>query len=93
MKRRRFMESVSRMSLMRKEITGDDVANHKALSGLCPDFRASTDWCGPEVPSDGEGMVVQMLRLPNDEPNPTEGVRLVFVDGTSHKGGWCDGLG
>jgi len=31
-------------------------------------------------------MVVAMRRVANDEPNPTEGVTLVFVDRTKHKG-------
>src|SRR5665213_2645962 len=87
MKRSNFMDSVSSGALIRKEITGAEIKWHEALSGLDADFRDGITWFGPKTPAvDGKEMVVSMVRLPNDEPNPTEGVKLVFVDAASHKG-------
>jgi hypothetical protein len=87
MKRKSFMDSVSHEALMRKEITEKHISKHKALSGLSDEFRKSAKWLGPEVPPpDSEGMVLQMLRMPLDEPNPTDNVSLAFVDRSNHKG-------
>jgi hypothetical protein len=87
MKRSKFMDSVSTGALMRKKITGADFKLHKALSRLSEDFRDEITWFGPKTPAaGGDGMVVAMRRLPNDEPNPTEGVTLVFVDRAAQKG-------
>jgi hypothetical protein len=79
------MEGVSRKVPVRSKIADNEIGDHKALSGLDPDFRVNADWYGPEDPADDEGKVVSMHRLPNDEPNPTEGVRLVFADRANHK--------
>lgn len=86
MKRRRFMGTVSGKALTHREITGNDVAKHKALGGLGAEFRESTKWFGPQGPTDIDGMVMRMVRPPHDQPNPTEGVSLVIVDKASHKG-------
>jgi hypothetical protein len=51
------------------------------------DFRDGITWFGPETPAaGGKEMVVAMVRLPNDKPNPPKGVKLVFVDREAHKG-------
>lgn len=87
MKRKSFMDSVSHKALMRKEISDKHIGKHKALSGLSEEFRKSAKWLGPEVPPpDSEGMVLQMVRMPHDEPNPTENVSFAFADRTHHKG-------
>jgi hypothetical protein len=82
----RFMDGVSWDALMSREITDNDVGRHEALSGLSDEFRKSAKWHGPEVPPSSEGKVLRMLRLPHDEPNPTENVSFAFVDRTNHKG-------
>jgi hypothetical protein len=83
MKRSRFMGTVSRKALI-----GKDVAKHKALASLSPEFReaANVKWFGPKVPPDNDGMVLSMIRKPNDEPNPTTGVSFVFVDRAHYEG-------
>lgn len=86
MKRSKFMESVSSGALIRKKITGAEFKWHEALSRLSADFRDGITWFGPETPTAPDGQVVRMVRLPHDEPNPTEGVSLVFVDRTKHAG-------
>ena len=86
MKRSKFMDSVSSGALIRKEITGAEFKWHEALSRLSKEFRERAKWFGPETPTAPDGQVVRMVRLPHDEPNPTEGVSLVFVDRTKHAG-------
>jgi hypothetical protein len=86
MKRRRFMDEASQKVLTRSEIPAHEIGAHKALSGLSEEFRRSARWQGPEMPSDREDMIVRMLRLPNDGPNPTRDTSLGFVDRRKHKG-------
>jgi hypothetical protein len=81
MKRSKFMDGVSH-----KALTGVDMSKHDVIAGLSPAFRERVKWFGPETPSAPDGQVVRMVRLPHDEPNPTEGVFLVFVDPTKHVG-------
>jgi hypothetical protein len=86
MKRSKFMDSVSSGALIRKKITGAEFKWHEALSRLSEDFRDGITWFGPQTPIALDGQVVRMVRLPHDEPNPTEGVSIVFVDRTKHAG-------
>ena len=86
MKRKRFMGGASERALLRKEITDTEMAKHKALSRLSDEFRESITWSGPEVPVDRDDGEVQMLRMPNDEPNPTDGASLVFADRMTYRG-------
>lgn len=87
MTRKKLMDSASHAALVHREIKNNEVAKHKALSGLGDDFRKSANWLGPEVPpSDSEAMVLQMVRMPHDELNPTENVSFAFADRTHHKG-------
>jgi hypothetical protein len=86
MKRSKFMDSVSGGVLMGQKIASSDVTKHPALDGLSDEFRKSVDWQGPEVPPTGEPGILRMLRLPLDEPNPTDNVSLGFVDRANHKG-------
>ncbi|SHI13584.1 hypothetical protein [Bradyrhizobium erythrophlei] len=84
--KRLFMEGAGSAALMRRAIKKSQVCDHEALNGLSAEFREGAKWYGPETPADSEGMVVGMVRLPNDEPNPTEGTSLVFVDRRNHRG-------
>jgi hypothetical protein len=86
MKSRHFMEGTSSAALMRGEIADNEVGAHGALSGLSSEFRNSAKWYGPRAPADSEGMVMRMLRLPNEEPNPTRNTSLSFVDSRRHTG-------
>jgi hypothetical protein len=86
MKRSKFMDSVSSGALTRKEISGAEFKWHEALSRVSKEFRERAKWVGPETSSSGDDQAVRMVRLPHGEPNPTEGVSLVFVDRTKHAG-------
>jgi hypothetical protein len=86
MSRKTFMESAGPEALLRRNIANSDVAKHPTLAGLGDEFRNSVKWRGPDNPPNSEGMVLRMLRLPHDEPNPTECVSFAFVDRTNHKG-------
>lgn len=84
--RKQFLEGVSGKALGLKQIVDGNTDGHTALGVLIEKFRVSAKWYGPEIPTDSEGMVVRMLRLPNEEPSPTEGVSLAFVDRRRHNG-------
>jgi hypothetical protein len=84
MTRRRFKNGVSQQALMRKEVK--DVVEHKALASLADEFRENITFYGPEVAPDCEEMQVAMFRSPNDEPNPTDGARLLFADRNNYRG-------
>jgi hypothetical protein len=86
MKRRRFMEGLSLAALMHRELPENEIGAHEALTSLSADFRDSAKWYGPQTAANSEGMVMRMLRLPNDDPNPTQDTSLTFVDRSKYSG-------
>lgn len=85
MKRSDFMNSVSEPSA-RQEIAEDKISEHKPLSALSEDFRKDVKWFGPDAPSDSDDSILQIIRLPDNEPNPTEECSIGFVDRQTYKG-------
>jgi hypothetical protein len=68
-------------------IPKDQTRAHPALGGLSEKFGQNVDWRGPkDPPPKSDEMELMMLRLPNEEPNPARGCKLVAGDRRAYKG-------